>query len=64
MAGRRPMGIFAMLDEEVVLPNGSDSSLIVKLHRAFADKGPTQHRCSERRQQQWWLWWRACGAGC
>jgi myosin-5 len=32
-------GILSMLDEELVIPKGSDASLITKMHAAFATKG-------------------------
>lgn len=32
-------GILSMLDEELMIPRGSDATLITKMHAAFATKG-------------------------
>lgn len=38
-SGAAQQGIFSMLDEELLIPRGSDASLISKMHSAFATKG-------------------------
>jgi myosin heavy subunit len=39
---KRPVGILSMLDEEVVMPKGSDETLIAKMHKAFGE-GKEKH---------------------
>ena len=40
MLDRRPLSIFAMLDEEVKVTGGSDATFTSKLHRTFAETKP------------------------
>lgn len=35
---KKPVGIFAMFDEECCVPRGSDKALIDKMHKVFADQ--------------------------
>ncbi len=42
---RKPLGLLAILDEEVVVPKGSDTTLIAKFHSNFGpDAKEKQHK--------------------
>jgi myosin heavy subunit len=43
---QRPLGILKMMDEEVVVPKGSDQSLLAKMHKAYGE-GPSKHKFYE-----------------
>merc|ERR1711994_804075 len=38
MIEKKPVGIFAMFDEECSVPRGNDKALIEKMHKVFADQ--------------------------